>query len=127
MVAGPLRSELLPPTLGTPLAFPAGQSIIEQGLLGSGCVRMYHYGWLVIPRIDSSSLIVLGGHHDWGRLLLLQLIQDYIAGRRKTELFLPRLPPLLRRGRLPLGGVLAVSSSERAPPGLSCLRATRRL
>ena len=72
MVTGSLRSELLPPTLGTALTFPAGQRIIEKGLLCRSCVRMYHYGWLVIPSIDS--LIVLGGHHDWGWLLLLQLI-----------------------------------------------------
>ena len=69
MVASPLRSELLSPTLGTPLAFPAGQGIIEKGLLGRSCVRMYHYGRFMIPSIDS--LIVLSSHHDWRWLLLL--------------------------------------------------------
>jgi hypothetical protein len=80
MVTCALRSELLSPTLGTPLAFPASQSIIEKGLLGRSCVRMYHYGRFMIPSIYS--LIVLSGHHDWGWLLLLQLIQHHCASRR---------------------------------------------
>lgn len=80
MVTGTLRSELLPPSLSTALAFPAGKGIIEKGLLGRSCVRMYHYGRFMIPSIDS--LIVLSSHHNWGRLLLLQLIQHHCASRR---------------------------------------------
>ena len=80
MVTGTLRSELLPRTLGTPLAFPPCNSIIEKGLLGGSCVRMYHYGWFMITSIDR--LIVLSGHHDWGLLLFLQLIEHHSSSRR---------------------------------------------
>ena len=80
MVTGTLRSELLPPTLGTALAFPTGKGIIEKGLLGRSCVCMYHYGRFMIPSIDS--LIVLSSHYDWRRLLLLQLIQHHCSSSR---------------------------------------------
>jgi hypothetical protein len=80
MVTGTLRSELLPPTLSTALAFPTGKGIIEKGLLGRSCVRMYHYWRFMIPSINS--LIVLSSHHDWGRLLLLQLIQHHCSSSR---------------------------------------------
>lgn len=80
MVTGTLRSELLPPTLCTTLAFPAGKRIIEKRLLGRSSVRMYHYGRFMIPSIDS--LIVLSSHHDWRWLLLLQLIQHHCASSR---------------------------------------------